>query len=535
MTDLRRNLAEAADYLKSGRPDACLEVCDHLLEAFPGLTAARHLRGMAAARLGRKQQAIDDLAQVWTAQRQNGQAALGLGSLLRECERLEDAIAPLQAASKFPQFEAEARYGLARVFTRLRRSEEAMAEYQAVLARDPRHVESAANLAFLLERANRLDQAEQCADMALALQPNNFMAGLTKATLERRKGELQGARCRLETLLSGNLSALNRSIVLNQLGQALEREQQWTAAFDQYRQSNEILRAQHPLGKPGENGSYGLLTIARFQIWLAGHPPSMWSENLHSSPSDPVFLVGFPRSGTTLLDQALSAHPEVEVLEEYELFDEVRRRWVDGEGLSKLPDLDSAQIETARNVYLRAMTARRKHPLRSVVIDKLPLNLVYLFLIYRLFPRSRIIFMVRDPRDACLSCFCQVFDLQGAMPYFLDLDDTVRYYDESMRLALNSVRIIGNPIREIRYEELVSGFEAQMRSLVEFLQLRWDPSVLDYRHHSQERMIYTPSYQQVVGPLQTASIGRWRNYRERVEPAFVRLGPWVEYFDYPAN
>src|SRR5690554_5540456 len=110
MADHQGGLKEAADLLRAGNAAACIEACDRLLAATPGLTAARHLRGMAAARLGRKQQAIDDLVQVWAAQRENGQAALGLGMLLRECERHEEAIAPLQAASRFPQYESEARY-----------------------------------------------------------------------------------------------------------------------------------------------------------------------------------------------------------------------------------------------------------------------------------------------------------------------------------------------------------------------------------------------------------------------------------------
>ena len=499
------------------------------------MTAALHLRGMAAARLGRKQQAIDDLARVWAVQPQNGQAALGLGTLLRECERYEDAIAPLRAASRLEPFETEARYGLARALTRLRRNEEAMREYEAVLRRDQQHAEAAANLAFLLERANRLDAAEQHADTALALQPANFMAGLTKATIERRRGSAEVARSRLEALLAGNPGALNRSIVLNQLGQVLDQQQEWLAAFDRYRESNEVLRQQHPFGRPEDGGSYGLKTIARIGTWLAAHPPSEWSENTQQSPSDPVFLVGFPRSGTTLLDQALSAHPDVEVIEEFELFDGVRRDFVDSGKLDRLASLNSGQIEAARNVYLEALKARRKSPGKRVVVDKLPLNLVYLFLVHRLFPRSRIVFLVRDPRDACLSCFFQVFDLQGAMPYFLDLHDTVGYYRASLGLATQCFKVISNPVHEVRYERLVIDFEARMRSLVGFLGLDWKSAVLDYRSAARDRVIYTPSYQQVVEPLHTASIGRWRRYRERVEPAFVPLGPWVEYLGYAAN
>jgi hypothetical protein len=175
---------------------------------------------------------------------------------------------------------------------------------------------------------------------------------------------------------------------------------------------------------------------------------------------------------------------------------------------------------------------RRRSPQRQAVIDKLPLNLVYLFLIHRLFPRSRILFMQRDPRDACLSCYFQAFDLQGAMPYFLDMHDTVIYYDRVMALAMDSFRLISNPQATICYEDLVTDFETTMRRTVDFLGLEWDTSVMEYRDKSRLRMIHTPSYQQVIQPLYTRSIGRWQNYREAMEPDLRELGPWVERFGY---
>jgi len=510
----------------------CLQICNQLLLGQPGLLEAVHLRGIAHAQLGHTDQAITDLSRLWPAQKNNLHAALVLGSQLRSAGQLNAAVVPLTAASLEPKFESDARYELARVFTRLRRTNEAMDEYRKVLLRNPRHADAAANLAFLLERSNQLDQALQHAEQALAINPGNFMASLSKATIERRQGDVNSGLARLRALLQGDLSALNRSIVLNQMGQCFEKILAWDDAFDCFSESNNTLRNHHPHGSPVDSGSYGMNTVRNICQWLKSTPPSGWSTNTISTAADPVFLVGFPRSGTTLLDQALSAHADIEVLEEYEFLDEARRNWVDDGRLTSIAAMSDADIASARDSYLQALGRRRQQLQRPVVVDKLPLNLVYLFLVHRLFPRSRIVLMLRDPRDACLSCYFQAFDLQGAMPYFLDLEDTVRYYDLVMTLATETTRVINNPVMTVRYEDLVREFEPTMRRLIEYLGMHWDPEILNYRQKAQHRAIATPSYQHVIQPLYTASIGRWHHYRKHVEPVFRSLDRWVADFGY---
>jgi len=499
------------------------------------LLPAQHLRGIAFARLGDTRNAIGDLSRVWTGQPTNYQAALGLGSLLRQADRFEEALEPLRAASRQPEHEANARYELARCLTRLRRSNEAIEEYRLILQLSPEHTEAAANLSMLLERANRLDEARDWADHALAASPGNLVAGLTRATLDRRTGHTAEAITRLETLLKGDPAPLNKSIILNQLGQCHDQAAQWDAAYQRFKQSNDTLRTHHPHGQPLDFGSYGLNTIDQLRNWLKTQPPASWTDDELPDSINPVFLVGFPRSGTTLMDQALSAHPEIEVLEEHELFDTVRQQWVEGYGLQKLPHMNAAEIQAARENYMDERSVRCNPQGKSVVIDKLPLNLVYLFLVHRLFPGSPILFMLRDPRDACLSCYFQSFDLQGAMPYFLDFNDTTNYYDRVMSLATETMACIDNPLLTLRYENLVQDFETCMRSAVSFLGLEWHRDVLDYRRISQNRSISTPSYQQVVQPLYNRSIGRWKHYRQHMEPGINKLGQWVDHFGYPGE
>jgi tetratricopeptide (TPR) repeat protein len=530
--ELTRQLNAAANRLQSGDPTACIEICDRLLKERPGLLQAHYLRGMAAVQTRQPPLAASDLREVHKRQPGNLHAALFLGRSLRQLERYEEAIPVLRAAMTQKQFETDARYELARCHTRLRDHDQAALQYRKVLELYPRHADAAANLAFLSERENKLAQARKWAARALEIAPRNTMAQLTMATVQRRNGQERQAIESLREMLTGPLSPVNRSVALNQLGQCFDRLADYPSAFDAYSQSNELLKRNHPYGRASDEGSYGTITLGALRRWLSANPPHGWS---HAPPADapaPVFLVGFPRSGTTLLDRALSAHPQVEVLEELELMDEVRRDWVDEGALARLPDLSGPKIQEARNTYLRAMERNRLSPERPVVVDKLPLNLAYLFLIHRLFPSAKVLFMLRDPRDASISCYFQSFDLQGAMPYFLDLGDTVAYYDAVMALALDSFSAMGNPQLPVRYEKLVTEFEPQMRQIVSYLGLDWTSDILDYRSVNHKRRVDTPSYQQVVQPLYTRSIGRWRNYREQLELVLPRLGPWIERFGY---
>lgn len=534
MTDVASQLRRAAAALQAGDPATCRSLCDRLLEARRDLWDARHLRGLAAAQAGDLSAAIRDLSAVHAARPQMAHAAFWLGRLLRQTDRLEEAVAPLERAAGDARLEVDARYELGRTFTRLRRTGEAENHYRRILGLRPDHADAAANLAFLTERRNRLEEAQSWADRALAHDPDNVVANLARATIDRRQDRPAAARVRLEALLRSVTEPLNRSIALNQLGQCFDAEGDSEAAFGAFSESNRILRKSHPLGQPVDHGPYGLKTLLRLERWIADHPVAEWSPNPHARPDDPVFLVGFPRSGTTLLDQVLSAHPDIEVCEERELFDGVRRDWLDGDGLARLHRLAPDELQRARDEYLAALREHRRYPGRPVVIDKLPLNLVYLGLVHRLFPTSRVVFALRDPRDACLSCFFQSFDLQGAMPYFLDLGDTARYYDAAMSLARATLAQIGNPVHPVRYEDTVEDLETRARGLLAFLQRPWNDCVLDYRQGAMKRSIDTPSYHQVVRPLYRSSIGRWRRYAWALGPWEPSLARWVEHFEYPA-
>ena len=168
-----------------------------------------------------------------------------------------------------------------------------------------------------------------------------------------------------------------------------------------------------------------------------------------------------------------------------------------------------------------------------VFVDKLPLNIEYLPLIHRLFPEAHIIFSCRHPCDVVLSNFMQYYRLNDAMANFFTIEDSARLYGQVMGLWLRCTELLPLNFHTLRYESLVSDFDAEVRDLFAFLEIDWDDAVLDFHHHAVNRnIISTPSYEQVTQPIHTRATQRWHGYRPQLEPILAELGPFIEKFGY---
>lgn len=529
--DMQQALQQALRYLESGPPQKCMELCNEILAGNPGLIQALYLRGCAAFQTGDIAQSLNDLEIVHDRHPEHLHAAYYFGRALRAAGRLQDALAPLQAAMHDNELEVLCRYELATCLARLRRRPEAIDHYQAILSLQADNVQVAANLASLLERENRLDEARSWTGKALRMNPANETAKMMQATLDRRSGNYLQAAQQVRRLIPGIENPINRSIAWNQLGQCLEGQEDWDGAYEAFSESNQILVTHHPGSRPDPSGPHGLQTIARIRAWLKDNPIADWSGSAEPDAGGLAFLVGFPRSGTTLLDRMLSAHPDIEVLEEKSLFSRLHQDWSDPGTLEALADVNAEQIADARDIYRREMSRHRQLH-RSLTIDKLPLNLAYLFLINRLFPEAPIIFLQRHPLDVCISCYSQAFELEASMGYFLDIQDTAQYYDAVMQVAALSMDQINNPLHTLHYEDLVSDPEVQLKAIIGFLALEWDDSMLEYRQQEGVDASNTPSYQQVSQPLHSRSIGKSRHYSKQLDPVLADLQPWVKRLGY---
>lgn len=265
----------------------------------------------------------------------------------------------------------------------------------------------------------------------------------------------------------------------------------------------------------------GHLLEAMTPEWATGWPAAGTSER-----SAPTFLVGFPRSGTTLLDTFLSGHEAIEVIEEKNMLDLAGRVLGDQQDLHRI---DAATVAQARAVYFSALDQHLcKDGKPRTIIDKLPLAMTGAPIIKRLFPDAKIIFAMRHPADCVLSSFLQAFQLNDAMANFLELEDAARLYDVAMQVWIRAADLFSIDSHVVVYEELVADPESVLRPLIAWLGLEWHGDLLDHRSTAAGRgAIVTPSYDQVTQPLYRRASGRWRNYSAYLEPVRGLIEPWA--------
>ena len=413
--------------------------------------------------------------------------------------------------------------------------------YRQALQLLPGYVEPMASLSYLLATRDRAEEAKQLAEQALSIRPDHPVANLALAALDARNQDHQAVIERMNRILEpGTLSAGNFALAKTRLAKAYEASGEFAEAFAHFRHRNDELYGVYAPVFEQVDTVYSPESVQRLQRFFASSDlpkaqPHISSSNTTNDGAELVFLLGFPRSGTTLLDQVLSSHPDVFVMEEKENFATIYNSFYHTEeALAGLLTLSSELREQQRQAYLNTI---EKHVQgnNKIVIDKLPLNTIMLGLIGELFPKARVILALRDPRDVCLSCFQQSFDINQAMFQFLKLPTAVSYYDAVMTLGLQLLERYPLPSHAVKYEAVIDDFEATVQELLEFLGLDWDENVHDFQSTAQARTINTPSAEQVVKPLYQSSIGKWRRYQQWIETDLEPLSKWLKVWGYDDN
>lgn len=532
---------------------------------------AHHTLGNVLIRLGRTDQAIDSLQQAVKAKPSFAEAHSDLGNTLRLAGRLDEAEQSLRKSLKLKPSEARTHLYLALLYKQQRRyadaavhcrkavalqpafaeahnelgnvlqglgeQEAAVASYRKALELRPDSVDAWTNLGLTLERLHRMGEAHEAADAALTRAPQHYGANLLCARLDSRDGALQQARERLEALLPQPLAPRDYAMAAMELGHVLDKQGEPAHAFERFAAAKCAWRSV--LASTSYDTGQLPLLIARLQAWFTAERLHEWD----TAPgidglASPIFLVGFPRSGTTLMEQILESHPHLTGSREEPLITRLLdytatllgRPFAYPEGLdglapSELRTLRAEYWRLARQLIGPEVETRR-------LVDKLPLNIIDLGLIHRLFPDAKIIVALRDPRDVCLSCYMQSFDLNQAMVNFLDLGDTTRLYALVMDLWRHYRELPGLDTFVYRYEDLVDDVEGTAQRLLAFLGEPWDPTVLLYHETAKKQYANTPSYQNVTKPIYRKAIGRWHSYSEQLAPHLHILQPFLEEFGY---
>jgi tetratricopeptide (TPR) repeat protein len=503
----------------------------------------------AAARLERWADAADALERAAALNPHDAAIPRNLGAALSNIGRSEEAIAALRRAAALEPDYVHGRLIYAQALIDAGRKREAAIEAEEaarvslrrMLANgeqpaaggakssgkpiniSPDRVAEVRELGYLLDRLNHVDDLREL----LAAAQNAGIAPETLSSLwasvPYREGRLKEAQ---HLLLRGR---------------AHFRDEHWdrlmTKAADALGDSDQAFAAAEAMNRsvPHYDGWKQRAAAYRANIRLTADVVTLdWVSRMQPlTPDDALpnvaFVVGFPRSGTTLLETFLLGHPQTQVVEEGRMLEEATRV------VSEARDLDWPLdvLMHARKTYVDELCRNVPADFGGLVIDRHPLNMLRLPVIHALFPRAKVIFTQRHPCDVVLSAYMQSFRLNPAMASFLDLADAADFYDAAMTMWTRSRDAIPQEIHSVVYERLTADPAAELKPAVAFLGLDWRDGLLDHQTTAKTRgLITTASYDQVVQPLSRAPAGRWRRYRKQLEPVLPILLPWADRLGY---
>lgn len=437
----------------------------------------------------------------------------------------DEAISALEEAERRDPDVAGIQLKLAIEYGVVRRTQDAERAYRRTIKLDPSGTDAYLGLAIQYEHTNREDEFTGLIDLGRSNRLADGALAFIEALELRRQKRFDEGLDRLQAVpddMEPIRTAHMRATLLDRLDRSDE-------AFAAFAHANALQQNSptEPLERAAQLRDRLKTEIALLTPeWRDSWQPAKASD----AHSDPVFLVGFPRSGTTLLDTILMGHPGTVVMEEQPPLNLVEEALG---GMTALPELDDAAIAKARDHYFAEVAKIQPLEDGQLLVDKSPLFLYRLPLIQRLFPQAKIILALRHPNDVVLSCFMSNFRLNSAMANFLRLEDAAEFYDLCFTHWAKARELFAPDVHTVVYEELVEDVGGVVQPLIEWLGLDWHAGMLDHTTTAKSRgLITTASYSQVTEPIYRRASGRWLRYANHLQSITPRLKPWAETFGY---
>jgi len=447
----------------------------------------------------------------------------GLMPALQALGRLEEAHAAAQHLAKIEPDNPETWITIAAAAGRLLRQEEALEAYEQAARLQPQEVRVQMSIGHVQKTLGRRRDSEAAYKAALALDPGIAEAYWSLADLKNYAFSDAEVAAMQELLRSDPREGKNAAQLHFALGKAFEQRAQYPAAFVHYAQGNALRRLSAPFDiESFERRSARVRTVFDAPFFAArrgsGDP----------SPA-PIFIVGLPRSGSTLIEQILASHSRVEgTMELPNILNIVRELGDLSANRDGYPEsagtLLAPQLRALGARYLKETAVLRSG--RERFTDKLPNNFSHVGLIHAILPHATIIDARRHPMDSCFSTFKQHFAEGQTFSY--DLEDLGRYYRCYLSLMDHWDAVLPGKILHVQYEELVADPEANIRRLLEHCGLAFEPACLNF--HATARSVRTASAEQVRQPLYTSGVGYWRHFEQELEPLRRALGDSLERF-----
>ncbi|WP_420416132.1 tetratricopeptide repeat-containing sulfotransferase family protein [Pacificispira sp.] len=565
-------MSEADSIVEAGRAvhrqgalDRAAEFYRKALSLDPGHALATAGLGVIALQTGDVDQAATILDKAARLAPGNPTIQNNLGNALIAAGDLSRAEAAFDAAFSADPSLIDALYNRAVARQRLRRRTEAEADYRTVLSHDPMRIDAAVNLAAVLREAEdpstaisvlesalqvappmpdalmalaslyetvgRVDEAGETLDRLPSGPDKDPQVLLVRARIALRRGQAEAGLAALDSIGVGAPAPAQRQATYLK-GLLLDRLGRYEDAFQAFSNANAQARAGRSDADKLARSYRDRIAVYRDTLpdvsvcaaRLAKTPPQ-------ALPFDLVFFCGFPRSGTTLMEQILAAHPATLTTGEdsplHRLYESTETSDDQGLPFGLLAGLTADRRDALRVAFADIVESQLGDCRGRTVIDKLPLNLVELGIVALLFPEARILVAIRDPRDCVLSAFMQPFRLNEAMACLLTPQDAAALYADVFDLYQAQKHALPLTIAEYRYEDLIDDFEGTLHRVIDFLGLAWTDDLTRYRDRLAGKYISTPSYMAVSQSLNRRAIGRWRRYEPYLGTALDKLSAHV--------
>jgi tetratricopeptide (TPR) repeat protein len=514
-------LARANVLADDNRLDEALAACERVIAAKPDLPEAWVSRGSVYSKLDRPQEALVSYDKAVQLRPENAEAWSSRGSVLLKLHRNHDARIAFDKALELAPDSAFAWLGRGDVLVEFSRYDDALMAFNKAIELKSDFAAAHSSMSHLLRIMGRMDEAQDALRQAIKLKPDNGV--FYQNLIEMKKiGPGDPDLAAMEELDTERLSNADRKLLHFALGKAYADLRDYRRSFRHYLAGNAAERASIEYNEPA--------TFAYFDDIEKNFTPELIAakSGMGLPSSRPIFVVGMPRSGSTLVEQILASHSQVTGAGEIDAFSNaivdsvIDLHHADGSQM-RFPGFASALSETTiksiGEKYLERLAAFAPQGERAT--DKMLMNYFYVGLIHLALPNAVILHTVRDPVDTCISCFSKKFTY--GINYTYDLGELGRYYTRYRRLMEHWHRVLPvGRILDVKYEDVVADLEGQARRILAHCGLQWEDRCLAF--HETERPVRTASVGQVRQPIYKSSVGRWREYEDYLGPLLQGLG-----------
>ncbi len=522
----------------AGETRAAADAYSKALELDPGNAIARSQLGSLLIELREYLAARDLLLDAVQQNPDSLRARVDAARACSVCQDYEGSAELLRPWRRFvPINDDQLQLELAQAVAQNHDMPDAAALLEDLLARVPGHLEARVQLAHVYERLNRLRDAEAMLSPVMRAGSGSSVVQRSKgnhilATLAQRHKDLAAAKSLL--MQAGPESSADYGHYF-QLASVHDKLGDTRAAMDALHEAHQREANERRYDSPeffADDAPAMPVNPPRVSAEQFARWPSLITPEMKDSP---IFVVGFPRSGTTLLEQMLDAHPGLQSMDENPFFNRLvgilgnhDRRILDD--LSVLRQYDCDELRKRYNTMVSERIVRNWD---ARLVDKNPLNMRWLPIMYRLFPEAKFILAVRHPCDVILSCYMQSFRSSILVAACSTLERLARAYVDTMERWLEDVSVFQPSVMVSRYEDLVDDFPGQVKHIAKFLEIEDASPMLQFDQHARNKAyIATPSYSQVIEPVNRKGLGRWHKYREYIEPVLPILEPMVRHWGY---